>query len=207
MGPPARPVPHAEPAGNLLSPASPTAKDTACAAVKPAVAAKQSQPAAKGAAERSPLGRGQLPSPLRPPQAPRAQLSAGGSSAGGAGTAASPPAGPRSLLTGSAGGGGHRQSLAASGTSMLGSKGRDALRPATMLFNAETAAGFRQAFVVTPVGHSVALPYEQLKPGAFSALTVCAGACTQCPRYYCTVYRYVSLFPSNSPRAQVLISR
>ena len=163
MGPPARPVERAEPAGELRPGASGVSADTGRAAAKTANA-RQGRPAPAGSQQ----GRGQLPSPPRPP--PRPQLSAGGSSAGGAGTAVSPPAGVRSLLTGSAGG--HGWPSLASGTSTLGSKGaRDLLRPAKMLFNTETAAGFRSGFVVTPIGHLVALPFEQLKPGASSALS------------------------------------
>ena len=165
VGPPARPVERAEPAGDLRPGVSGVSADTGRAAAKPADA-RQGRAAPAGSQHQ---GRGQLPSPPRP--LPRRQLSAGGSSAGGAGTAASPPVGFRSLLTGSAGGGHQRLSLAGSGTSTLGSRGKQLLRPAKILFNADTAAGFRTGFVVPPVGHSVALPFEQLKPGASAALS------------------------------------
>ncbi len=171
VGPPARPVERAEPAGGLRPGASGLSAGAGRGAVK-APDAKTSRLAPAGSQQG---GRGQLPSPPRPP--PRPQLSAGGSSAGGAGTAVSPPAGFRSLLTGSAGGG-QRLSLAGSGTSTLGSRGRKGLlRPARLLLNADTAAGFRTAFVVTPIGHSVALPFEQLKPGA-SAVLSCTSPAT-----------------------------
>jgi len=163
VGPPARPVERAKPVGDLRPGVSGLSANTGRAAAKTADA-RQGRPAPAGSQQGD---RGQLPSPPRPP--PRPQLSAGGSSAVGAGTAVSPPAGFRSLLTGSAGGH-QRLSLAGSGTSTLGSRGKGLLRPARLLFNAETAAGFRMGFVVTPVGHSVALPFEQLKPGAPAAL-------------------------------------
>ena len=164
VGPSAQPVTRAEPAGELRPAASAAKTADIGHAAGRAADARQSRAGPAGSQQ----GRSQLPSPPRPP---RPQLSAGDSfSGGGAGTAVSPPAGFRSLLTGSAGGHG-RLSLAASGTSTLGGKARDLPRPAVMLLSAEAAAGFRKGFVVPPIGHSVALPFELLKPGAPAALS------------------------------------